>query len=338
MTLLGHCRGGIRRGLIAAARRAGPDWLLKRPVHRLVCPLYHCVRAQTPSWWGPRYPVKSPREFEADLDQWLRWGAPVSVSDLIAWSRGKRDCPRGFFLSFDDGYRELYEVVAPILRRKGVPAAFFITTSLLDNKSIFFEDHLGLIAEAMRRAAPAKRAEVEARLCEAGLSLEALLRLRQPQHPLIGQLSALLELNPAEWLATEQPYLTGAQCRELLQAGFALGAHSIDHPVYAGLPADEQVRQTRVSMDELVKQFGLDYRAFAFPYGEFGLDQEFVPSMVMRGAVEMFFGTGGVHPDSRAPRLVQRLWCEDHRGSLRQHVTNHLAESWVQGMVQKLKG
>lgn len=332
MTVLGHCRKRVRQALVSVGRQTGAEWLLRRPAHRLICPLYHTVRSTTPSWWGPRYRIKTPAEFELDLDQWLRWGKPVSMSDLIAWSRGKRDCPRGFFLSFDDGYRELHEVVAPILRRKGVPAAFFITTSLLDNRSIFFEDYVGLIAEAMRQAAPVQRAEVEARLCEAGLSLEALLRLRQPQHPLIGQLSELLELNPAEWLATEQPYLTSTQCRELLQAGFSLGAHSIDHPVYDKLPTDEQVRQTRASMEELVREFGLNYRAFAFPYGEFGLDQEFVPSMVERGAVEMFFGTGGVHPDSRAPRLVRRLGCEDHRGSLRQHLTNHLADSWVRSL------
>lgn len=332
MTLLGHCRGGIRRGLIAAARRAGPEWLLQRPIHRLVCPLYHLVRPQAPGWWGPRYPIKSPREFETDLDQWLRWGTPVSMSDLIAWARGKRDCPRGFFLSFDDGYRELYEVVAPILRRKGVSATFFLVSSLLDNAAVFGRDHLGLIGQAMKGASPAALAEVHARLKQAGLSWAELWASRQPQPQLLTELSTLLEVDAPAWLERERPYLTTAQARELLQAGFALGAHSIDHPLYAGLAPEEQVRQTRVSMDFVVSRFGLDYRAFAFPYGEFRVDPGFVVSMVKRGAVEIFFGTDGVHPDARAPRLVQRLSCEDHRGSLREHLTSHLAESWVQSL------
>lgn len=332
MTVLGHCRKRVRQALVSAGRRAGAEWLLRRPAHRLICPLYHTVRSTTPSWWGPRYRIKTPAEFELDLDQWLRWGKPVSLSDLIAWSRGKRDCPRGFFLSFDDGYRELYEVVAPILRRKGVPATFFLVSSLLDNAAVFCRDHLGLISQAMEGASPAALAEVHARLKRAGLSWAELWASRQPQPQLIAELSALLEVDAKAWLEREQPYLTTAQASELLQAGFALGAHSIDHPLYAGLAPEEQVRQTRVSMDFIVSRFGLDHRAFAFPYGEFGVDPGFVISMVKRGAVEIFFGTDGVHPDARAPRLVQRLSCEDHRGSLREHLTSHLADSWVRSL------
>jgi peptidoglycan/xylan/chitin deacetylase (PgdA/CDA1 family) len=223
------------------------------------------------------------------------------------------------------------------LRRKGVPASFFITSSLLDNAAVYFQDHLGLIGQAIETAGPTARAEAESCLQRVGMSWADLCACRQPQHPLIGQMSALLEVDSKAWLESEQPYVTTAQCRELLQAGFALGAHSIDHPLYAALSAEEQVRQTVVSMDSIANRFGLNYRAFAFPYGEFGVDRNFVPAMVKRGVAEVFFGTRGVVPDSRAPRMVQRLWCEDHDGSLDQHVTHALAESWVQGIGKKLK-
>ena len=46
---------------------------------------------------------------------------------------GKLD-RRCLHLTFDDGFRELHDVVAPILLRKGIPATFFVNSAFIDNK------------------------------------------------------------------------------------------------------------------------------------------------------------------------------------------------------------
>lgn len=44
--------------------------------------------------------------------------------------------PNPMILTFDDGYRDNYEVAYPLLIKHNIPAIFFITTNFLDNKEI----------------------------------------------------------------------------------------------------------------------------------------------------------------------------------------------------------
>ena len=98
---------------------------LRRMPDTLVCPVYHTAWDRSPPYWDERYPVKTLRQLEQDLDDLLRLSEPLELAELLDWAAGRRSRPRGWFLSFDDGYRELAQQIAPLLSRKGVPATFF---------------------------------------------------------------------------------------------------------------------------------------------------------------------------------------------------------------------
>jgi len=56
--------------------------------------------------------------------------ALVSLSEALKLATG---APRPFIaLTFDDGYRDNYEVAYPILKKFDVPFAIFLTTGLID--------------------------------------------------------------------------------------------------------------------------------------------------------------------------------------------------------------
>ena len=326
MSLVNRVVNRLQRGVRSrVARLASVPWLMARTAGGLVCPFYHVVRETPPAWWGGRYPFKTPAEFEREIDQWLAWGPAVTPEALLAWRRGSGPRPRGFLLTFDDGYREMAEIIAPILKRKGVPAIFFITSRFVDNAQPFSEDVLGLITDVISR----RPAVAEAVLRCHGVTLAQLWQARNPRHPAIPDLCAALEIDAAAWVRAEQPYLTADQIRGLIRDGFAIGAHSIDHPLYADLTPAEQEHQTRQSMGFMVEHFGLEHRLFAFPYGEFGVARDFCTDLVAAGVVDMFFGTRGVMVDDREPAVLQRLWCEDHTDPLPQHVHRHLARAWA---------
>ncbi len=294
--------------------------LLERSAGGLVCPLYHIVRDDVPRWWGSRYLFRDRQSFTREIDELLSLTNPVSVEDLLAWRQGQASRPKGFLLSFDDGYREMADVIAPILKAKGVPAIFFLASSLLDNKQPFFEDVMGLIEEQIQR----NPQEGEKLLRQQGVTMAQLWEGRNPYHPAIPALREAFGIDAQGWVRDEQPYLSSAQVRKLLADGFTIGAHSIDHPLYAGIDRAEQERQTRESMGQLVKQFGLRNRLFAFPYGEIGVDRSFCIDLVRDGVVEMFFGTGGTTRDKREPHVLQRLWCEDHSRPLMEMIRAEL--------------
>jgi peptidoglycan/xylan/chitin deacetylase (PgdA/CDA1 family) len=290
----------------------------------LICPVYHIARETTPVWWNNRYRIKSIRELEQDLDWLLRLAPPVSLQDLLDWQAGRRDRPRGWFLSFDDGYRELADEVAPLLKRKGIPATFFLCSSLIDNRSVFFEDHTGWIAHALLLASPAARNAVSEILDNAGTPLVQLLKSRVPHQQLLDRVSELLNLDINAWLKSEEPYLTSAQIRQLLHDGFTIGAHSVDHPLFSDISLDECMRQIQESLLDLDAAFALNARVFAFPYGEFGLSATALQQLLQLSNAQMVFGTRGIVRDEHEPQLIQRLLAEDHPFSFQQHLCSEL--------------
>lgn len=59
---------------------------------------------------------------------WLRAnGTIVSLDEALA-RRGESDSSRLFALTFDDGYRDIYEHVVPLLRRFDLPYTVYVTT------------------------------------------------------------------------------------------------------------------------------------------------------------------------------------------------------------------
>ena len=52
-------------------------------------------------------------------------------------------------MTFDDGYRDVYEQAFPVLRRKGIPAAVFVVTDLVGRPFWQVHDRLyHLVAKA----------------------------------------------------------------------------------------------------------------------------------------------------------------------------------------------
>ncbi|MCX7854822.1 MAG: polysaccharide deacetylase family protein [Anaerolineae bacterium] len=97
--------------------------------------LYHFVGRETLERDGrsvSRFNVTA-ADFEAQLLLLKQLGYhPVTVGEIAAVLEGKATLPeRPIVLTFDDGWREQYDVAFPILQRYGVRATFFITTSFV---------------------------------------------------------------------------------------------------------------------------------------------------------------------------------------------------------------
>ncbi len=269
----------------------------------LLLPYYHMVTDHDVPHVKHLYHFRSISEFEADIDFMLRHFSPVSLADVIANIR--RELPLSgwpLFLSFDDGFRELHDVVAPILRAKGMPATFFLTTGFLDNKDCSHSQKSSLLIEHLTGATSLKVISmVHATLDQAGIGqgelAARLLAVNYHQRSVLDRIAVLSGYDFTAYLKTVQPYLTSDQVRALLQDGFTIGAHSVDHPQYDSLPLGEQLKQTRSSIDELKHRFSLDYAAFAFPHSDIGVTRAFFDAIRSNGDLDASFGTRGFIAD-----------------------------------------
>src|SRR4030042_2420316 len=104
----------------------------------IIFPFYHAVSDESLPHLRHLYSIRSVKKFSKDLDFFLKHYKPVSFSDLFEVLKGTGKVSNPLMaLSFDDGLREVYNIIAPLLLKKGIPATFFINTALASNRLLF---------------------------------------------------------------------------------------------------------------------------------------------------------------------------------------------------------
>ena len=327
----------IKRIGFAGISALNIEWLKKRSPLEVVSPFHHLVSDEPVPYIEKLYAFKNSRQFEADLDFFLRHFHPFTLEEIIAQVRtGRPFEKKGFLICFDDGLRQVYETAAPILLRKGVPAALFLNNAFVDNKDIFYNFKKGLILDKFDRSGVSNSllqaaARILAQKTDTAPQLRTAIRsINYLNRRLVDELGPLFGLDFEEFRLRQRPFMTTPEIKELIAQGFAIGSHSIDHPLYALLPLDEQVRQTQESTDWVTKTFGLPYRAFAFPHIDTGVGQAFFQHFTDPASpgLDLLLGnsTGMLE---RNPRVLHRFIGENPYIPIDQMVKSVLAYSAI---------
>ena len=91
-----------------------------------------------------RYPTDpitcSRAQFAAFCDFFARYFKVVSLSELLDRMRRGADISRHLVITFDDGYRDNYHVAAAELRKRGLPACFFLPTAFMGSDHVAWWD------------------------------------------------------------------------------------------------------------------------------------------------------------------------------------------------------
>ena len=261
-------------------------------------PYHHLVSDEDVKHIRHLYQYKNVSQFNADLEYLLRYYRPVPVSDVIQAMTSKKKLPRNaFLLTFDDGLREVSDVIAPILQKKGIPAVFFINPAFLDNKELFYRFKISLIIEGISR-----RKEDASLLRECSVILkkkfqsseQLITHLRGMMHEdkiILDALASKLDFTYDEYLKKTRPYLTKAQVTELSVDGFTIGSHSWDHSYYKFLSLEEQKKQTIQSAEFVKENFHPPFDLFSFPHMDTEVTQDFFDQMAIEyPGIDAFFG------------------------------------------------
>lgn len=278
-----------------------PTRLLKRSLFgSTLLPYHHLVSNEDVLHVKHLYSYKNVSQFKSDLEYLLKHFRPVAVSEIAdTLCTGKKIPGNSFLLSFDDGYSEVYNIIAPILYDKGVPAVFFINPAFLDNNKLFYRCKISLIIEKLFVNKNENHLlndclEVFGNIPFESLEkLIALVRtLTNQNESLLDKLAMKLDLSFDEYLREQTPFLSSNQVRELAQKGFSIGAHSWDHPYYSLISPEEQQKQTIDSCLYIKEKFSPPLNLFSFPHSDKQITQTFFDRMGLSGtSVDIFFGT-----------------------------------------------
>ena len=176
---------------------------------RLIAGYYHLVNDQPPPHILNLYPCKSKAQFEQDLDFLLKRYKPIDLPQLLNCGRTGEPLPGRFLLlTFDDGFREAYDVIAPILRHKGVPAVFFVNTAFIDNREMSYEHKKSIIIQRLKSCSAERIVFVtdmlkKARLMDSEL-LSSLKRLSYAARSIIGDIGTALEIDFKTYLQEQR--------------------------------------------------------------------------------------------------------------------------------------
>jgi peptidoglycan/xylan/chitin deacetylase (PgdA/CDA1 family) len=73
-------------------------------------------------------------KFNAFCQFFKKYFAVIPLSEQIAGCQAGRNMGGTLSITFDDGYLDNYEFAAPMLRKLGLPATFFVTSGFIDSE------------------------------------------------------------------------------------------------------------------------------------------------------------------------------------------------------------
>ena len=283
--------------------------LFKLTKQNSILPFYHAIADQPLAHIKHLYQVKTSKEFSADLDFLLRNFEPVDFQRFLELKSNPTKTQKPYFLlSFDDGLREVKEVIAPILKSKGIPAVCFLNSDFVDNKALFFRYKASLLIEEIGSSKSNKDAAIDFFQTEDVVA--RLLAIKHQEQEQLNQFAKYIDFNFNAFLEKEQPYLNKAEVLELKQQGFDFGAHSANHPEYQYIPIEDQLNQSLESLDYLKNELGIHPLSFSFPFTDFGVSQEFFTELNKLEQIAATFGCAGMKEDS-IPNHFQRIGFEE---------------------------
>lgn len=287
------------RNIISAFSQILPlDVLVKKSGKNLLLPFYHCVNDNVPLHIKHLYRVRSVKEFREDIDFFSRNFQVTSPEIFLSDSPENIKRP-SFILSFDDGLKEVHDIIAPILKEKGIPAIFFLNNNFIGNEGLFYRYKISLLIEKYYRTSfsDSIKEKIKSDIFHnrKGEFKQHLLGFQYKDSDRIDELAQIMGFNFQEYLQKEKPYMDKNEVKSLINDGFFIGAHSFDHPQFSELNDEDQSTEVIKSAAEIKKFFKLSYAFFAFPFSDDHIKKEKLAEIyALKNALDAGFGTSGL--------------------------------------------
>ncbi len=272
-----------------------------------IFPFYHAVSGRPLPHMEYLYDIKSPDNFEADLDYMLEHFTAVKMSDFLLDVKFEKDGKPPMVLSFDDGLAQCYDDIMPILLKKGVPATFFLNNAFIDNKGLFYRFKVSLLLGQLRNISPGQMSKA-ANLLHCGIHeiRKRLLSVSYVEREITDQVAEAWDYSFDDYMHMNPVYLSSIQIIKMIEQGFEFGSHGIDHALFSLLKKEVALEEIKKSVIDLEYRFQLPYKFFAFPFTDYGVHDETIDILFEQNVIDAGFGTAGLK-DDRWKGYFQRI-------------------------------
>ena len=254
-------------GRFGIAHMLGPSYSLR-------CVVFHHISAAESPFSAGINVNTTPDKFEAALRFLTAYYKPVRLEDVLANADGRGLPPRAVLVTFDDAYASVLEVAAPLCRKYGVPAVYFVNAAFLNNRRLAPDNLVCYVAKlkgmetintAARAVGHTEFSEMHS-LSEVFSSFFPSLTLTE-REAFLKALSDLARINEARLAQESALYLTSGQLRSLASFDFEIGNHTYSHVHCRRLSPAEFGQEIDQNKAELEALSGRSVRSFSQPYG-----------------------------------------------------------------------
>jgi Predicted xylanase/chitin deacetylase len=331
----------LKKAYYSACSLLPPAFVKKLSRVKTLLPYHHVVSNNELLHIKHLYAYKNVKQFKEDIDFLVRHFTPVSVEEVAdAMESGKPLRQGSFLLTFDDGFKEVYEVIAPILSEKKIPAIFFINPAFIDNKEFFYRCKISLMIEELGKRKEALNivSEVMDRPYGDFHDLKAdLKKINQLNKEKLDSIAELINYSFTDYLNSEKPFMTSQQVQELSDQGFMIGSHSWDHPYYEYLSPEEQLNQTVRSIQFVKEKLHNKYSCFSFPHTDAVVTQEFFDKLKLQPVkADLLFGIQNQKSET-ANKMLHRFNAERPEVNIKSQINGIMLYNLMQSALGRNK-
>jgi peptidoglycan/xylan/chitin deacetylase (PgdA/CDA1 family)/glycosyltransferase involved in cell wall biosynthesis len=246
---------------------------------RLTVLLYHSVTNRTSSAHLDDLHVPA-RTFRKQMAWLRRKYTPVSLEQVVAALDNQRPLPRRpLLVTFDDAYRNNWQVAWPILKEFGIPMTLFVPTDFVEKQVSYWADDLDSLLSSTATLCVPWRGDVlwlwTAREREESfkiLSDDLKTYTPEDRDRALGELRYQLGSKSRD-ASDVEPRLTWEELREFSkQEGVSIGSHGVSHSTLPDLPPENVKFELEESKRKLESQLGIKATAFAYSGGAWSID------------------------------------------------------------------
>lgn len=229
--------------------------------------------------------------FERQMTYLARHYRVISLEKLISIVRNREPVPPdAAVVTFDDGWRDNYDIAFPVMKAHGITATIFLATNLIDGKPLpqFLQVSLMLGQNGIwpRHAVKAFTNVVRSRDL-----IKSIVKLNEDHLHLIGinpfhymrtlmlldyaditrvadEILRLGGLDAQQW-RQRRWMLTWDEAREMAEQGIEFGSHGQSHDLMINVSEEQNRRELAESKRVIESHLGRPVPTFAYPNGDY---------------------------------------------------------------------
>ncbi len=308
----------------------GVSGLMRRIRRRsLVVLMYHRI---LPVEDRERYPfpdlVVTPEVFRTHVEFCARRYHCLPLSEAITELRSGK-APKRPLLSFtfDDGYRDNFDVANPILESRNIRATFFVVSAFVGRNDSPWYDRLGRSCSYLLSQDRRGQGLLDETLSErfgqqwgtdsivkshdVGTIVNEVKALSPDDREKLIQRTSEAAASCGFVEGNSDRIMSRDQLRSLANDGHEIGSHTKTHPILTQLSPDEIEGELRESRDFLSETIDSDVRSIAYPNGDFN---EIVVTKCRQVGYHLAATTlSGLNEPQRDPFRLRRLFVAEDR-------------------------